>query len=62
MHNQTYVPENIAKVIYFYGVLNGGDDEWQIVYSRYGFEWRSERKAALLNALGASTNPWTLNK
>lgn len=62
MHNQTYIPENIAKVIYFYGVFNGGENEWQIVYRKYGFEWRQERKAALLNALGASKNPWTLNR
>ena len=62
LHNRTYVPDNIAKVVYFYGILNGNNEDWQIVYRRYGYEWRSDERAILLNALAASRDPSVLSK
>jgi len=62
VHNKTYIPDNIAKVVYFYGILNGNNEDWQIVYQRYGYEWRDDERAKLLNALTASRDPVVLSK
>ena len=62
MVNQTSVPRNAAKAVYFYGVMNGGKEESDHVYRMYRLERRMDERDALLGALGASRDSLTLSR
>eukprot|EP00794_Sanderia_malayensis_P006949 gene6949-7729_t len=62
MVNQTRIQPNIAKVVLFYGVRNGGKEEWNRVFTMFSYEVRKTEKAALMGALGASKDSWTLTR
>ncbi len=62
MTNQTRINPNIAGVVYFYGVRNGGQVEWNRVYQAYTFQRKGDEKKALKNALAGSTVSRTLQK
>ncbi len=52
----------MKSLIYWTGVENGGDKEWDFVYSKFKTESNPTEKSKLQSALSATQKPWILRK
>jgi len=62
MLNGTNVDGDIRSTVYYCGVMNGGDEEWQFVYDNFMKSNDPAERSKLQSALSASQKPWIINK
>eukprot|EP00794_Sanderia_malayensis_P019484 gene19484-21408_t len=56
------VDSELKSLIYYTGIENGGDKEWNFVYSKFRVETNPSEKSKLQSALSATQKPWILRK
>lgn len=56
------IAPNIRDVVYAAGVKFGGQDEWKYCWETYRKTLFPSEKQVMLQALGASTDPWLLQR
>ncbi|KAJ8684054.1 hypothetical protein QAD02_019846 [Eretmocerus hayati] len=62
MKNQKTIAPNIREVVYAAGVKFGGQDEWKHCWETYRKTIYPSEKRIMLQALGATTDPWLLQR
>lgn len=62
MTNNKRIDPNIRSVVYAAGVKFGGQDEWNYCWSKYNTTIYPSEKRIMLAALGATTDPWLLQR
>ena len=56
------VPANLRNLVYSVGIMTGDEGDWRWCYDKYSSTNIPSERALLLNALGDSTNIFTLQK
>ena len=56
------IPGDFRSLIYFYGVHDGGVEEWEHVFERYRNNKIASEKTKLMYALAATKEPWLLDR
>lgn len=62
MYKNKTVKAQWRSLIYSTGIANGGDKEWDFVFSKFKTETNPTEKGKLQYALGATEVPWILRK
>lgn len=62
MVNGTSIPSDLKSNVLWYGVAQGGDEEWDYVYKQMQSSNDPSEKSKLQSALSATEKPWILRK
>lgn len=62
MSNSKRIGPNIRDVVYAAGIKFGGEDEWNYCWSVYQKTQVPSEKTLMLQALGATSDPWLLQR
>lgn len=53
---------DLRSLVYRYGIANTGASEWDWMFNKFLQTTDASEKSKLMSALGASNQPWILNK
>lgn len=53
---------DFRSMVYYYGVLNGGEKEWNFLYQRYLNNKIATEKTKLMYGMSAIQEPWMINR
>ena len=56
------VPADLKAPVYHYGVLTGGEKEWDFAYSQFTSTNVVSDKRLLLHAMAGSQEPWLIER
>ena len=56
------VPANLKAVVYHFGVMKGGEKEWDFVFQQFTSTNVMSDKVALLYAMAGSQQPWLIER
>lgn len=59
---QNQVPANFRSLVYYYGIANGGREEWEFAFNQLMHTSVASERAKLMHGLAASTEPWILSR
>ncbi|XP_044741725.1 endoplasmic reticulum aminopeptidase 1-like isoform X2 [Chrysoperla carnea] len=62
MTDQYKISPNLKEIIYSAGIKHGGLQEWQHCWKEYNQSKTTKERLALMNALGATSDPWLLQR
>jgi len=49
-------------MVYSYGIANTGEEEWEWMFNKFLQTTDASEKSTIMDSLGASNQPWILNK
>lgn len=56
------VPANLKGVVYHFGVMKGGEKEWEFAFQQFNSTNLVSDKRALLYAMAGSQQPWLIER
>jgi hypothetical protein len=56
------VPPDLRNLVYFYGILNGGVEEWDFMWDQFMKTQVASEKYKLLYGLSAAREPWVVDR
>lgn len=56
------VPANFRSLVYYYGIANGGREEWEFSFNQFLSTSVASEKNTLMRGLAASSEPWILSR
>merc|ERR1711990_715191 len=56
------VPPNLRSLVYYYGILRGGEEEWNFLFDIYKKNQIASEKTKLLYGLSAIQEPWMIDR
>ena len=56
------VPADLRSLVYFYGILNGGEKEWNFAFKQYQNTTLGSERVKLLYGMAAIQEPWMIER
>ena len=56
------VPANFRSLVYFYGIKNGGVDEWDFAFEQFQKTTIASERRKILHGLSGASEPWILSR
>ena len=56
------VPANLRDLVYYYGIANGGEKEWDFMFEQFQNTTVASEKKKFILALSAAKEPWILSR
>jgi hypothetical protein len=56
------VPSDFRSLVYYYGVANGGEEEWNFVYDQFKKTNVASETRKLMYGMAASKEAWILER
>lgn len=53
---------DLRSMVYSYGIANTGEEEWEWMFNKFLQTTDASEKSTIMDSLGASNQPWILNK
>lgn len=62
MSDNYKIPSNLKEIVFAAGIKSGGLQEWQHCWKVFNESKNTKERFALMNALGATSDPWLLQR
>ena len=56
------IPADLRSMCYFYGIMNGGEKEWEFAFKQYRNTTLATERIKLLYGMSAIQEPWMIER
>ena len=56
------IPADLRSLSYFYGIMNGGEKEWEFAFKQYKNTTLATERIKLLYGMSAIQEPWMIER